>query len=87
MKPVTVIWYVIVGHENEDTYSTASGRRELVQAAAFCRLAIVTLHRGHVYQDIDEIKEDLNAAMLQLAPKDLKSQVYICTLAHQSEKF
>ena len=87
MKPVTVIWSVIVGHENEDTYSTASGRHELVQAAGFCRLAIVTLYRGHVYQDMDEIKGDLNAAMMQFAPKDLKSQVFIFTVGYESQKF
>ena len=42
--------------------------------AGFDRLAIATLHRGHTYKSIEEVKSELSARVMDLAPSSLGSK-------------
>lgn len=57
-------------------FSTNDGCRQLTEDAGFERLVIVTLHRGHTYNGIDEVKEEVSAKATELRqeglPKDGK---------------
>ena len=70
-----------LGCENESTYTSDSGRKGLAEVAGFNRLAIVALHRGHIYKDMEEIKAELSQKVMELAPSEQRknSQVRILT--------
>ena len=52
-------------------FSTDSGCRQLAESAGFERLVIVTLHRGHTYQGLDEVKEEVSSKAMELAQSGL----------------
>uniref|UniRef100_A0A8W7PD81 Methyltransferase type 11 domain-containing protein n=1 Tax=Anopheles coluzzii TaxID=1518534 RepID=A0A8W7PD81_ANOCL len=56
------------GRETEWLFATPAGRRKLQESAKFDRLAIVTLHRGHVYTDLEAVKAELAESVKSLAP-------------------
>lgn len=60
------------GRENEWLFSSKSGRRKLSESAKYSRLAIVTMHRNQNYENLDEIKAELNETIKSFAPKGLK---------------
>ncbi|XP_053676272.1 eEF1A lysine and N-terminal methyltransferase homolog [Anopheles nili] len=60
------------GRETEWLFATPPGRRKLQASANFDRLAIVTLHRGHVYSDLEAVKEELAESVKSLAPSGLQ---------------
>lgn len=39
------------------------------------RLAVVTLHRGQNYENLDEIQKELNESIKNLAPKSMMEKV------------
>ena len=55
-------------------FSTKDGREELCQSAGFERLVVVTLHRGHHYGNLDDVKEELSGKVMELAPSDIGSK-------------
>ncbi|XP_035916932.1 eEF1A lysine and N-terminal methyltransferase homolog isoform X2 [Anopheles stephensi] len=60
------------GRETEWLFATPAGRRKLQESAKFDRLAIVTLHRGHVYSDLEAVKTELGESVKSLAPNGLQ---------------
>ena len=50
-------------------FSTDEGRLELSSSCGYQRLLVVTLNRGHIYKDIDEVKAELSAKVMELAPR------------------
>lgn len=45
------------------------------------RLAIVSMHRGHVYKSWDDVKDELSASVRNFAPGGLKNQqVFGCII-------
>lgn len=76
--------------ENEWLFSTFEGRKELSTSVAYQRLLVVTLSRGHIYLNVDEVKAELSAKVMEVAPpntseKDVCSiNIYTCTSSFQS---
>uniref|UniRef100_A0A182M3C0 eEF1A lysine and N-terminal methyltransferase homolog n=1 Tax=Anopheles culicifacies TaxID=139723 RepID=A0A182M3C0_9DIPT len=60
------------GRETEWLFATPAGRRKLQESAKFDRLAIVTLHRGHVYNNLEAVKTELAESVKSLAPNGLQ---------------
>uniref|UniRef100_A0AAG5D7L7 eEF1A lysine and N-terminal methyltransferase homolog n=1 Tax=Anopheles atroparvus TaxID=41427 RepID=A0AAG5D7L7_ANOAO len=60
------------GRETEWLFATPQGRRKLQSSANFDRLAVVTLHRGHVYNDLEAVKTELAESVKSLAPSGLQ---------------
>uniref|UniRef100_A0A182Q043 eEF1A lysine and N-terminal methyltransferase homolog n=1 Tax=Anopheles farauti TaxID=69004 RepID=A0A182Q043_9DIPT len=60
------------GRETEWLFATPAGRQKLQESAKFDRLAIVTLHRGHTYTDLEAVKEELADSVKSLAPSGLQ---------------
>ncbi|XP_041780407.1 eEF1A lysine and N-terminal methyltransferase homolog [Anopheles merus] len=59
------------GRETEWLFATPAGRRKLQESAKFDRLAIVTLHRGHLYTDLEAVKAELAESVKSLAPQQV----------------
>ncbi|KFB38679.1 AGAP008472-PA-like protein [Anopheles sinensis] len=60
------------GRETEWLFATPQGRQKLQASANFDRLAVVTLHRGHVYTDLEAVKVELAESVKSLAPSGLQ---------------
>ncbi|XP_058120843.1 eEF1A lysine and N-terminal methyltransferase homolog [Anopheles ziemanni] len=60
------------GRETEWLFATTQGRQKLQVSANFDRLAVVTLHRGHVYTDLEAVKVELAESVKSLAPSGLQ---------------
>jgi len=73
------IFIVPQGREMEATFST--NVKALAKIAGFLRLVVATLHRGHVYTDLEEIKSELSEKVMELAPNghNKKTQVPFLT--------
>ena len=54
--------------ESHWLFSTDEGRQELARSAGFARLIVVTLSRDHVYKGLDQVKTELSAKVMELAP-------------------
>ena len=52
-------------------FSTDEGRKQLAVSAGFERLVVVTLHREHLYENLDAIKAELSGKVMELAPPRL----------------
>ncbi|XP_030749681.1 eEF1A lysine and N-terminal methyltransferase homolog [Sitophilus oryzae] len=61
------------GRESEWLFSTKSGRQNLVTMTNHNRLAIVSMHRGKVYESLDAVKSELEDIICNLAPAHLKN--------------
>ncbi|XP_052790204.1 eEF1A lysine and N-terminal methyltransferase-like [Mya arenaria] len=66
------IFIVPQGRETEWMFSTDAGRLQLSSSAGFDRLVVVSLHRNHVYNDLDAIQAELSAKVMELAPPGFK---------------
>ncbi|CAL1541569.1 unnamed protein product [Lymnaea stagnalis] len=64
------IFIVPQGRETEWLFSTDKGRLHLQDSAGFQRLVVVSLNRGHDYENLDAIKAELSNKVMELAPKD-----------------
>ncbi|XP_054717727.1 eEF1A lysine and N-terminal methyltransferase-like [Uloborus diversus] len=80
------IFIVPQGRETDWLFSTPEGRRELAMNAKFERLIVVHLLQNNVYTDLDEVKKEISAKILELAPSELKSQVPILSLGEDIGK-
>ena len=49
-------------------FSTDRGRLHLAANASFQRLVVVTLGRGHTYENLDAIKAELSNKVMEVAP-------------------
>ena len=76
----TCAFVIILSRETDWIFSSEPGRRELAESAGFDRLVLVTLHRGHTYQGLDQVKEEVSAKALELAQDNLPER--IITNAH-----
>ena len=66
IKFFLILYYA--GRETEWQFSSENGQRELAEVIGYKRLAIASLHRGHTYENIDQIKEELSQKVLDVAP-------------------
>lgn len=46
-----------------------------MKVTKFNRLAIVTLHRGHLYENLEEVQKELNNNIKDFAPANLTEKV------------
>ncbi|XP_066930958.1 eEF1A lysine and N-terminal methyltransferase-like isoform X2 [Clytia hemisphaerica] len=68
------VFIVPEGRETEWQFSSENGRRELAEVIGYKRLAIASLHRGHTYENIDQIKEELSQKVLDVAPPGMPNK-------------
>lgn len=52
-------------------FSSTSGSTQLAESAGYERLVIVTLHRGHAYQGLEQVKEEISGKAMELSPDTL----------------
>lgn len=69
------VFIVPQGRENEGTFSTSSGRENLARLAGYCRLAVVTLHREHVYTNLERMQDELSPTLKNLGPKKTDKKI------------
>ena len=71
------IFIVPQGREHEWMFSVKEGQNQLTNSAGFQRLVIVALNRGHSYESINKIKEELSGKVMEFAQSgvSLTSQV------------
>ncbi|XP_014360897.2 eEF1A lysine and N-terminal methyltransferase homolog [Papilio machaon] len=69
------VFIVPQGRESEWLFGTAAGRRQLQQSAKFSRLAVALLRRGHIYDSLDAVKEELAHSAKMLAPNGFAGQI------------
>ncbi|XP_031632112.1 eEF1A lysine and N-terminal methyltransferase homolog [Contarinia nasturtii] len=62
------------GRETEWLFSTEPGRKKLLQSAKHDRLAIVSMHRGHIYKSWDDVKVELSGNIRNFSPNGLKNK-------------
>lgn len=67
------IFIVPQGREHEWLFCVKEGQRQLAESAGFQRLIIVALNRGHTYESIDKIKEELSSKVMELAQNGVDS--------------
>ncbi|KAI8779458.1 methyltransferase-like protein 13 [Biomphalaria glabrata] len=77
MSSKFAIFIVPQGRETEWLFSTDKGRLHLQESAGFQRLVVVTLNRGHEYENIDAIKAELSNKVMELAPLDCPPKAQI----------
>lgn len=61
--------------ESEWLFGTPAGRRQLQDSARFGRLVVAVLRRGHKFESLDAVKEELAHAAKMLIPYGLTGQV------------
>ncbi|KAL4720207.1 hypothetical protein ACJJTC_005086, partial [Scirpophaga incertulas] len=75
------VFIVPQGRESEWLFGTPSGRRQLQDSARFGRLVVAVLHRGHTFDSLDAVKEELAHAARMLIPYGFTGQVFrICNI-------
>ncbi len=62
---------ICIFRETEYLFSTVEGRNQLAKTAKYNRLIVVTLHPDHTYGGMDEVKAELSAKVMELAPPGL----------------
>lgn len=71
------IFIVPQGRETEWLFSSKEGQTDLATDAGFARVVIVTLGRGHTFTNMDTIKKELSAKVMELAPKNLNRNTQV----------
>lgn len=61
----------LFNREVEWLFSTDPGRQQLAESAGFERLVVVTMHRGHTYPSLEEVKEEVAAKAMELTQHGL----------------
>lgn len=56
------------GRETEWLFGTPEGRKALQKEVNYDRVAVITLHRGHDYPSLAELRNELAECIVQLAP-------------------
>ena len=63
--------------ESEWLFGTPAGRRQLQDSARFGRLVVAVLRRGHLFESLDTVKEELAHSAKMLVPNGFSGQVNI----------
>ncbi|KAK4879959.1 hypothetical protein RN001_008105 [Aquatica leii] len=68
------------GREVEWMFSTSKGRKHLAKMVKYNRLAIITMHRGQVYDSLESIQSELQEAVCEIAPEGLTGKILFLSL-------
>lgn len=63
------------GKETYPVYSTEAGFKELSEKIAHSRLIIVHLKSGHLFEDFDTVKKELESTIVKFAQHDYKNEI------------
>ncbi|XP_069356733.1 eEF1A lysine and N-terminal methyltransferase homolog [Maniola hyperantus] len=74
------VFIVPQGRESEWLFGTAAGRRQLQDSARFGRLVVAVLRRGHLFQSLDAVKEELAHSAKMLVPNGFSGQIPFLSL-------
>lgn len=77
LKNKFAIFIVPEGRETDWIFSTEAGRLQLSDSAGFERLIVASLHRDHVYTNLDSIKSELSSKVMELAPPGFKTGIQV----------
>ncbi len=72
--PNGMIFYILlitVRREVDWMFSCDEGRLQLAESAGVERLVVVTMHRGHTYSSLEDVKEEVSAKAMELIQSDL----------------
>jgi hypothetical protein len=75
-NPYFLIWDPLcsTGRETHRSFACKEGQAELASTAKFQRLIIASLHRGHKYENIETVKQELSAKVMELAPDGVTNE-------------
>ncbi|KAF5294177.1 hypothetical protein FQR65_LT10888 [Abscondita terminalis] len=68
------------GREVEWMFSTNKGRRHLAKVVKCNRLAVITTHRGQIYENLESIQTELQEAVCQIAPEGVTGKIFFLSL-------
>ncbi|XP_049870997.1 eEF1A lysine and N-terminal methyltransferase homolog [Pectinophora gossypiella] len=74
------VFIVPQGRESEWLFGTAAGRRQLQDSARFGRLVVAVLRRGHQFDSLDAVKEELTHPAKMLIPYGFTGQIPFLSL-------
>ncbi|XP_053607536.1 eEF1A lysine and N-terminal methyltransferase homolog [Plodia interpunctella] len=74
------VFIVPQGRETEWLFGTAAGRRQLQDSARFGRLVVAVLRRGHKFESLDAVKEELAQSAKMLIPYGFVGQIPFVSL-------
>ncbi|KAI5632989.1 methyltransferase domain-containing protein [Phthorimaea operculella] len=74
------VFIVPQGRESEWLFGTPAGRRQLQDSARFGRLVVAILRRGHVFESLDAVKEELTHSAKMLIPYGFSGQIPFLSL-------
>ncbi|XP_047506732.1 eEF1A lysine and N-terminal methyltransferase homolog isoform X3 [Pieris napi] len=74
------VFIVPQGRESEWLFGTPTGRRQLQDSARFSRLVVAVLRRGHHFESLDAVKEELAQSAKMLTPNGLSGQIPFLSL-------
>ncbi|XP_053599150.1 eEF1A lysine and N-terminal methyltransferase homolog [Microplitis demolitor] len=75
------VFLVPQGRDSDWLFGTKEGRKEFAELMEKDRIAIVILGRNHTFKNWDEVKEELNYSVKNLAPSGLPSNSTIAYLS------
>ncbi len=64
---------MLTGRELGWLFASEKGRKKLAGMAGYRRLCIVTMQRGHHFENIEVVKAELSTRVMQLAPPGVKA--------------
>lgn len=63
-----------IAHREVDwLFSSDAGRLQLAESAGVERLVVVTMHRGHTYSSLEQVKEEVAAKAVELVQSGITS--------------
>ncbi|XP_047519187.1 eEF1A lysine and N-terminal methyltransferase homolog [Pieris napi] len=74
------VFIVPQGRESEWLFGTPTGRRQLQDSARLSRLVVAVLRRGHHFESLDAVKEELAQSAKMLTPNGLSGQIPFLSL-------
>ncbi|KAF5303179.1 hypothetical protein FQA39_LY10092 [Lamprigera yunnana] len=69
------------GREVEWMFSTNKGRKHLAKMVKYNRLAVISMHRGHTYESLVVIQNELQEAVCDIAPEGLTGKILFLSLS------
>ena len=71
--PTVAAIIVPQGRERDSVYSTELGRQNLCKQAKVARIVLILMGHGHVFENVDVVKNELNSKILELAPDNCQN--------------
>lgn len=71
------------GREAEWLFSTHDGRRKIATESKSNRLAIITMHRNHLYTDLKAVQDEVAEYVKNLAPKGFNDKILFLSLGSE----